>query len=66
MLTQDRCHEDRAYCQSCPERCFPNEQPMEAKEPTAFDRIAYGFSYWVSQTLLPGMERVVKVIGGVK
>ena len=66
-MNSDRCcHEDRAYCQSCPERCFPDEQPMEAKEPTVIDRIVYGFSYWVTCSLLPGVERVVKAIQGAK
>ena len=62
-MNRDRCCEDRAYCRSCPERCFPDDEPMEAKEPTAFDRITYGFSQWVSQTLLPGMAKIATAIG---
>jgi hypothetical protein len=53
MTNCDRCHEDRAYCHSCPEQCFPDDKPMEAKEPTPLDRIAYGLSQWVTRIGLP-------------
>jgi len=65
MMNRDRCCEDRARCRACPEQCFPDNVPMEAKEPTVFDRFAYGFSQWVSQSLLPGMARVTKAIQGI-
>jgi len=65
-MNRDRYNENRAYCRSCPERCFPDDEPMESKEPTALDRIAYDLSQWVSHTVLPGMARVAKVIRAVK
>jgi len=35
---------------------------MEAKEPTALDRITYGLTQWVSETLVPGMAKIAKAI----
>jgi hypothetical protein len=65
-MNQDRCCEDRAYCRSCPERRYPNDEPASVQESTVFDRIAYGFSQWVSQSLLSGMAKVAEAIRRVK
>ena len=51
MMNCDRCCEDRAWCRSCPEKCYPDDEPTEAKEPTPFDRI----TQWVSRTKLPDL-----------
>jgi len=59
-MNRDCCHEDRAYCRSCPERCFPEEKPVEVKEPTFLARVTYGLSQWVSQTLFPVMMKCIK------
>ena len=68
-----RCYEDRAWCRSCAEQCFPeNEpclpdtQPATAKKPSPLDRIAHAFTQWVSQTCLPGLARIGKAIQRVK
>ena len=69
-----RCYEDRAWCRSCPERCFPEDealsfpdtQPAMAKKPSPLDRFTQAFSQWVSQTWLPGLAKISKAIQGVK
>ena len=69
-----RCYEDRAWCRSCAEQCFPEDEescspeikPATAKKPSPFDRIAQAFPQWVSQTWLPGLARISKAIQGVK
>jgi hypothetical protein len=65
-MHQDCCHADHAYCRSCPERCFQENEPMEAKEPTFFDRLSYGLSQWVSRTLLPAVRKGFKSLLGEK
>jgi len=66
-MNTDRCCEDRSCCRSCPEKCYPDDEPMEAKEPTALDRFTYGFNQWVSRTKLPDLfAQVANVIQRVK
>jgi len=66
-MKNDRCCEDRSCCRSCPEKCYPDDEPMEAKEPTALDRFTYGFNQWVSKTKLPDLfTQVANVIQRVK
>ena len=55
MMNCDRCCEDRALCRSCPEKCYPDDEPTDAKEPTPLDRITHGSSQWVSRTKLPDL-----------
>ena len=66
MMNCDRCCEDRAWCRSCPEHCYPDDEPMEAKEPTPLDRFTHGFSQWVSNTWQRGLDQVTKAIQAVK
>ena len=61
-----RCYEDRAWCRSCPERCYPDDEPMEAKEPTPLDRFTHALSQWVSRSWLPGLARISKAMQRVK
>ena len=65
-MNRDCCHEDHAYCRSCPEQCFPGNEQMEANEPTFFDRLSYGLSQWVSQTFLPVVTKCIKSLQGEK
>ena len=66
MMNCDRCCEDRCYCRACPEKCYPEDEPMEAKEPTLLDRFTHGFSQWVSNIWQRGLEQVTKAIQAVK
>jgi len=69
-----RCYEDRAWCRSCPEQCFPEDealslpdiQPATAKKPSPFDRFAQAISQWVSRSWLPGLARISKAMQRVK
>ncbi len=55
-----RCHEDRAFCRSCPERCNGNDEPMEAMTPSLLDRLLYVISHWAAQTLFKAQKRGVQ------
>ena len=68
-----RCYEDRAWCRSCAEQCFPEDevclpdtQPATAKKPSPFDRFAQAISQWVSRSWLPGLAKISKAIQRVK
>ena len=77
----DRCCEDRCFCRSCPEKCYTDDEPMEAKEPppvakeptaeakepTPLNRFTHGFHQWVSRTRLPDLlAQVAKTFQRVK
>ena len=70
----DRCCEDRCFCRTCPEKCYTDDEPMEAKEsipeakePTPLNRFTHGFSHWVSRTRLPDLlAKVAKTFQRVK
>ena len=70
----DRCCEDISFCRSCAEQCYPDDEPMEAKEttteakvPTPLNRFTHGFNQWVSRTRLPDLlAKVAKTFQRVK
>ncbi len=60
-----RCHEDHAFCRSCPKRCNGNDEPMALKKealktPTLLDRLLYVISHWAAQTLFKAQKRGVQ------
>ena len=55
MMNRDRCCENRSFCRVCPEKCYPDYEPMEAKEASPLDRFTHGFHQWVSRTKLPDL-----------
>jgi len=51
---------------SCPEKCYPDDESMESKEPTSLDRFIHGFHQWVSRSWQRGLEKIAKAIQAVK
>ena len=74
MINDDRCCEDRAFCRTCPERCFPEEKPsclpeempVTTKKASPLDRVTHVVSQWVSRSWLPGLAQIGKAIQRVK
>ena len=74
MINDDRCCEDRAFCRTCPERCFseekpscfPEEMPVTTKKPSPLGRVTHIVSQWVSRIRLPGLAQIGKAIQRVK
>jgi hypothetical protein len=75
MMNCDCCCEDRSYCRSCPEKCYPDDvpiettddEPVESKALTPLDRFTHGFSQWVSRTKLPDLwTQIAKTFKRVK
>ena len=66
MMNRDRCCENRTYCRACPEKCYPDDELMESKEPTPLDRFTHGFHQWVSQSWQRALEKIAKAIQAVK
>ncbi|MCL2624627.1 MAG: hypothetical protein FWD31_13275 [Planctomycetaceae bacterium] len=48
------------------EKCYPDDEPMEAKEASPLDRFTHGFSQWVSRSWQRGLEKIAKAIQAVK